>query len=413
MGGPQEPPVFTQTPHFLSIVKNAVGLNKNLSIEYKMSNSNNTLPAIMKVSDFMLHLIKQLVEDKKVSESTANAYIKTLYMLNNKVPFKALTFIKDTEAVESKISEYADNTQKAIYTTLTSILSLYKDKPTYKKVYTHYFTKMMDKAKDMKGGDTAEKTVKEKDNWLEWKSVQEKHKELSDLVAKFVNSKTITTEQFSTLLNWVVLSLYTEIQPRRNQDYLDMYVVKKYKDDMSKDKNYLDLNTKQFIFNKFKTMKTYGQQKVNIPDGLMEVIQLYLKHHPLAKGNKGKTAEYKFLVFPDGSPLTAVNAITRILNRVFNKKIGSSMLRHIFLSSKYDIKEMETDAAAMGHSVEEQRHYMRGSGAAVHDSDTESEPEPEPEKPKGVWKMKKGRMADSTAIGSPYFVVSDVIEHVS
>jgi hypothetical protein len=38
------------------------------------------------------------------------------------------------------------------------------------------------------------------------------------------------------------------------------------------------------------------------------------------------------------------------------------MLRHIFLSSKYDINEMETDAKAMGHSVEEQKKYLRGSG---------------------------------------------------
>jgi integrase len=141
-----------------------------------------------------------------------------------------------------------------------------------------------------------------------------------------------------------------------------MYVVKKWNEKMPTDKNYLDLATQQFIFNKFKTQKTYGQQKIAIPAELMRVIQLYLKHHPLVKGNKTKTTEFKFLVFPDGSPLTAVNAITRILNRVFGKKIGSSMLRHIFLSSKYDIDEMETDATAMGHSVEEQKKYLRGSG---------------------------------------------------
>lgn len=318
----------------------------------------------MKVSEFMLNLAKELVEKKQVAESTANAYVKSLYMLNGKAPFKTLTFIKDTEGVDKKIAEYADNTQKALYTTITSVLSLFKDKATYKKVYAYYYEKMMGKAKDMKEGsaDTSDKTTKEKDNWIDWKVVQEKHKELGEAVSKFVSAKNITPEQFSTLLHWVILSLYTEIQPRRNQDYLDMWVVKKWKEDMPKDKNYLDLATHQFIFNKFKTQKTYGQQKIAIPEELMRVVQLYLKHHPLVKGNKTKTTEFKFLVFPDGSPLTAVNAITRILNRVFGKKIGSSMLRHIFLSSKYDIKEMETDANAMGHSVEEQKKYLRGSG---------------------------------------------------
>ena len=87
------------------------------------------------------------------------------------------------------------------------------------------------------------------------------------------------------------------------------------------------------------------------------MISEYLKFHPLKKN-----ATFKFLVSSDGTPITAVNAITRILNKIFEKRVGSSMLRHIFLSTKYDIKEMEKDANAMGHSVEEQKKYMKGSG---------------------------------------------------
>jgi hypothetical protein len=319
----------------------------------------------MKVSEFMLNLSKQLIDEKKVAESTASAYVRSLYILNGKEPFKTLTFLKDTESMDKKIGEYADNTQKALYTTITSVLSLYKDKATYKKAYAYYYEKMMGKAKDMKEADTSDKTTKESENWIDWKEVQQRHSEIGEQVGKFASQKNITPEQFTTLLHWLVLSLYTEVQPRRNQDYLDMYVVKKWKEDMPTDKNYLDLSTQQFIFNKYKTQKTYGQQKIAIPESLMTVVKLYIKNHPLVKGNKTKTTEYRFLVFPDGSPLTAVNAITRILNRIFGKKIGSSMLRHIFLSSKYDIKEMEADSKAMGHSVEEQRKYLRGSGDVV------------------------------------------------
>jgi hypothetical protein len=35
------------------------------------------------------------------------------------------------------------------------------------------------------------------------------------------------------------------------------------------------------------------------------------------------------------------------------------MLRHIFLSDKYDVSEMKEDAEAMGHSMAEQRNYLR------------------------------------------------------
>jgi hypothetical protein len=333
----------------------------------------------MKVSEFMLHLIKQLTEDKKLAESTASAYIRALYMLNGKAPFKALTFLKKTEEIEKKIAEYADNTQKALYSTITSVLSLFKDKATYKKVYQHYHDKMMGKVKEMKetGGEKSEKTEKEEANWMDWEEVRKIVHSLKEEVGKFATAKHITPEQFHRLLDFVVLSLYTDIQPRRNKDYLNMYVVMDTKKSpvsaLPTDKNYLVVSGKasaphpvEFVFNSYKTAKKYGQQRIPVPNTaeapLGDAIAVYLRQHPLVKGNKSKTTEYKFLVLPDGSPITAVNAITRILNRVFGKKIGSSMLRHIFLSSKYDVKEMEADAAAMGHSVAEQRNYLRGGG---------------------------------------------------
>jgi hypothetical protein len=66
-------------------------------------------------------------------------------------------------------------------------------------------------------------------------------------------------------------------------------------------------------------------------------------------------------VYYDGKPLSQVNAITRILNKTFGKKVGSSMLRHIYLSSKYGkvVDEMKEDANAMSHSVDMQKDYIK------------------------------------------------------
>jgi hypothetical protein len=68
-----------------------------------------------------------------------------------------------------------------------------------------------------------------------------------------------------------------------------------------------------------------------------------------------------FLVGADGTPITADNSITRVLNKIFGKNIGSSMLRHIYLSSKYDINSMKADADGMAHSVSQQKEYLKGS----------------------------------------------------
>jgi len=323
-------------------------------------NSNNELPANFKSNEYMLDLMKKVVEHRKVAESTGFSYIKTLSMLNDKQPFKALTFLKRTEDIEKKIAEYSENTQRTILSTITSVLSLFKDKPAFKKTYTYYYDRMMGKAKEMKDTDDAKKTDKQKDAWIEWKDVEAKLEELKTKVKTFDTAKTLTASQYETLLQYIILSLYVYQAPRRNLDYLEMYVVNKAP--TSTTKNYLVLNNKkpqEFIFNVFKTQKTYNQQKIDLNDSTKTALTTYLKYHPLAKGNRSKTTEYKLLVHYDGSPLTSVNAITRVLNRIFSKKIGSSMLRHIYLSSKYDIQEMTKDSEAMGHSLEEQRKYMK------------------------------------------------------
>jgi integrase len=312
----------------------------------------------MKVTDFMLNLVNQLVKDKSVAESTAAAYIKALFMLNGKDSFKSLTFLKKTPDIEALIEAYAQNTQKTLYTAVTSVLSLFKDKPAYKKIYDHYYAKMMGKSNEMKEAPANVKSETQQAEWIDWADVLKIHEEQQKKVGEFATQKAISSAQWNTLLNSTILALYTEVQPRRNQDYSDMFVVGKWNDTMDKSKNYLDLAGHQFVFNKYKTAKKHGEQVEEVPAPLQATLKAYLTHHPLSKS---KAKEFKLLVKPDGSPLNTINSITRILNRIFGKKIGSSMLRHSYLSSKYGdvVKEMEDDAEAMGHTTGVQRGYIK------------------------------------------------------
>lgn len=317
-----------------------------------------------KVNDFMLKLINDLVTIKEVKESTANLYVKNLYVLNNKQPFLNLSFLKNVEAVDVLLNDYTDNTKKTYLSSIVSVLSLFKDKPTYKKIYNHYFEKMMNKATEMNEVNVNVKTEKEKENWIVWDEIINIKNKFKEEVAKFQNNKFITPQQFDLLLSYVILCLYTDIPPRRNADFTHMYVIHSVKDGMDGEKNYLDWTNKNFIFNNYKTAKKYGQQIIKITsEDLINALSIYLKFHPLSPSAKlkfPKNAEFKFLVYNDGSGLVAVNSITRILNKIFDgKKIGSSMIRHIYLSTKYNIDSMIEDANAMGHSVEEQKKYMK------------------------------------------------------
>ena len=310
-------------------------------------------------SEFMMNLHQQMKTEKKVSESTADAYIRSLQILNGKKPFKSLTFLKNTDKISDFLKEYADSTQKALLATIVSVLSLFKEKAPYKKVYQFYYDRMMGKVNEMRKDETkpTEKTEKQKENWLSWKDVNDKKQEISDEVQKSMKKRTLTEDEFEHLLHYVILSLYTDTQPRRNQDYADMVVVKKWKDDMPKEKNYYDMKTNRFIFNKYKTAKTYGQQIVELPENLKETLKYYVKRHPLSKEMK---TDFPLLVYPSGSPLDQNNSITRALNKIFGKKVGSSMLRHIFITDKYGgtLLEQMNDARQMGHShTEQQRVY--------------------------------------------------------
>jgi hypothetical protein len=55
--------------------------------------------------------------------------------------------------------------------------------------------------------------------------------------------------------------------------------------------------------------------------------------------------------------------VTRILNKVFDKNVSSSMLRHIYLTNKYKdipaLSKMEQLSEDMGHSVKQAMEYIK------------------------------------------------------
>lgn len=314
------------------------------------------------VSDFMIALHRQLIDEKKVSETTASKYIGNLTTLNGGKPFKSLAFLRKTEDIDKRLAELAPTTRLAYNAGITSVLSLYKSKPGYKRVYEHFSKATDDGSKEKRAIDPHVKTAKQEEAWLSWEEVNRVREGLKEKVAAFKSQKALTADQYETLLQYLVVSLYTLTSPRRNLDYEAMCVVPIVNDATPTDKNFFDYTRGKFVFNCYKTARRYGQQVEDIPEELLGVIGDYLRFHPLMKKKLPKSACIKFLVKQDGTPLNSSNGITRLLNRAFGKRVGSSMLRHIYLSEKYGdtLKEMEADAAAMGHSVSQQREYVKG-----------------------------------------------------
>lgn len=317
------------------------------------------------VTPYMEALHKELRESRGIADQTASQYIRSLYSLNNNRPFPNLAWLKSKESVAQRLSEFAESTQKTLLSVIVSALSTVKDKPTYKRIHTHYYNAMMSKAKEQGAADTSEKSDKQEKNWLDWDVVKAHENRLTE-EAKGLPSKDLTPGQWDTMLSYMLLSLFTQFDPRRNQDYQLMSVVKSPKQATDKETNYITLTEpKQFIFNKYKTAKTHGTQTFPVPKDLDAPLALYLSRHPALHGKSvtAKTPAFPLLVHSDGSPLLAVNSITRILNRIFGKRVGSTMLRHIYLSAKYDVAEMNDTAEKMGHTGAVQRTYLKKEAA--------------------------------------------------
>lgn len=294
-------------------------------------------------------LIKLLV-DKGLSNSSILLYIKALKKLNNNKPLKNLKFLANPADILDKIKDYKDSTQRNILISIVSVLKTLKKDNLYKI----YYDIMIEKTNKINEKPKHEKNEKQNENWLTWDSVMDIYNKLQGNL-KF--SKKITEEQYYKLLDYVILSLYVLIPPRRNQDYLKMVITKKPQEPNN---NYLDIKNGQFIFNIYKTSKKDGQLIVSIPEDLKKVLKLYLKYHPLKK-LLTTSQNIPFLVNFKGEIIKDDNSITRILNKIFNRKIGSSMLRHIYLSDKYKnvIKEQEKDSKLMSHNLLTQKDYIK------------------------------------------------------
>jgi hypothetical protein len=128
----------------------------------------------------------------------------------------------------------------------------------------------------------------------------------------------------------------------------------KLSNDMSDDKfNYLDIDKKQFTFNNYKTNGKYNSVIVNIEDELMKVISLYLSNHPEKSKLKNKTYNIHFLKSFYNEDIIKSQEITRLLNKIFGKSIGSLLLRNMYLSNKYSgiIENLKKDTTDMGTSL--------------------------------------------------------------
>jgi hypothetical protein len=289
--------------------------------------------------EFLNNVFEQ--RDKPISDSSKKLYTRNLMKLNNDMPITNFNFLKEPKHILNMIKDYKPTTQRSYIISICTVLKNSKNP----NLYDMYFEILSNFNNQLKV--RTNKSDSQKENWLSNDSIDKISNELKSKVVKKVRNK----EDYMNLLNYMVLSLYTIHAPRRNIDYSLM----KLSNNMSDDKfNYLDIDKKEFIFNNYKTNGTYNSVVIKIEDELMKVISLYLANHPEKSKLKNKTYNIHFLKTFYNEDIIKSQDMTRILNTVFGKSIGSSMLRNMYLSNKYSniIENLKKDTTDMGTSVD-------------------------------------------------------------
>jgi len=218
---------------------------------------------------------------------------------------------------------------------------------------------------------TQKKTPREDENWIAWTEIQKYLAKWQKVVLSDMKLKDgpQTNADFAELQRLVVLALYVYVPPRR-LDYAGMQVIdeqlyRKIKVlKQERRRNYLvvkNKTTKLFSFgsecNKSKLKHGQTCLTVKVPSPLNRILNVWLEHNqtgvlllnakdePLSKNGLGKIIR------------------TIFMNR-FNKRVGASLLRKIFLSftfSEDTTYKLKMDIAAlMNHSPSTATiHYVK------------------------------------------------------
>lgn len=298
-----------------------------------------------------MSLIEVLKKNRpNLSESSLKTYVSILRSTYKKIfPNDEEINIKKYEDTE-KFFKYLENMGTKRKTYLSALFVLTKNEK-YQKEMLIDAKEYNDKSKEQKMSE------KEKQNWITQAQVKEIYRKNEETANALYKLKSLSSKNLQLIQNFIILSCVSGqlINIRRLLDWSEM----KYKNFDEKEDNYLKRNKGgwTFNFNVYKTKKFLGEQDVYLGSRLQSIIKKWIKTLNDIYPNN----DY-LLVDSNGEKLTSTKLNQR-LNLILGKNTSINILRHSFISEKYDhlpaLKELEKEANQFGHSLQEHLEYIK------------------------------------------------------
>jgi len=186
-------------------------------------------------------ILDEVFKNKAITESSKKLYCSNMKRLNGGLEVKDFKFLANTTKVAETIKESKPNTQRNYYIVICSVLGeLKKDNKKYQKLYDVYYKILTELNATLK--DQTAKTDSENENWLSQEAIQDKLTSKMEILKEISKKRKLNKIQFERLLDLIVLGLYTLQPPRRNIDYLNMFILNNAynAETHGTEKNYLD-----------------------------------------------------------------------------------------------------------------------------------------------------------------------------
>ena len=290
----------------------------NLKEELKKLRPNLSDGSIKTYSSILRNLHKKVFENQEIEKSNFNESKRVLEHLKDMPPNKRKTIL--------------------------SALVVLTDKDEYRNVMNGDVSDYNEEIQKQ------EKSVTQRENWIETDEIREVFNRLENDAKILFKKQNKTNADIQQIQNYIIVSLLGGIfiPPRRSLDYCSMKIKNINKDE----DNYINKN--KFVFNRYKTAKTYGQQDLEIPQQLKNILNRWIAI------NDG---EY-LLRDKNGNQMTSTK-LNQYMNRIFGgKKIAVNSMRHTYLTDKYkqtseENKKLAKDMAEMGSSTNMADTYIK------------------------------------------------------
>jgi len=263
--------------------------------------------------------------------------------------FDNLDFLNDYDKVMKTLEDENSNTKKnRLIAVVVSLQATEADK----KLIEKYQKSMLELAEQSNENyKKQEKSDKQKENWVEYKDLVNLVNEMLKRIKKhgILKKDVISKAEYNLLQEYIVLRFYLNF-PLRN-DLAEVKVISN-KDEDNKIDNFLHVDGDKItlLLNDYKTAKTFGPQEYELDEKFSKIVRIFLKHN---------TSGWFITKTNRQDPISA-NGITKLLNRLFmrelDKKISTSMIRHI--TATHDRRNDKTLAELEALKKKVQKRYL-------------------------------------------------------